>query len=726
MDLEKKTRLLKQMLPQVAPPELLESPRAELESMGMTESTGLEAAERGLMKIKTDRVLESAEAFGLEAIIHQQFRPAQYVINDDYHQPSAPWEYLGGADIKPRIKDAILSVGRIELPGDTFRKFGGTGFIVGPDLIMTNRHVAEIFAAGLGDRRLDFKRNHRSAINFRREQIPSDTESLAVLQVIMIHPYWDMALLKVAGLSNERKPLNLSVLHPDELNGRDVVIIGYPAQDQRNDLELQNRIFGGVFDVKRLQPGFLRQRRKIDSFENRVNAITHDASTLGGNSGSAVIDVKTGQVVALHFAGLYLDANFAVPAYELARDGRVVDAGVQFAGHVEQTNDWAGRWLIADQGIEGFTAGQSAPPSLPPLPPQQPQPQPQPQQPPQNSTVQVQGNSVTWTIPLSVTITFGTPQVSSAVGAAAGAAQLPQPAVAPVEGLFGETAAETVARAFSKFSARELGGSGFSWKAALAAGAASTLAYLDRPGVESMCLGTWRFDTCDFIQVNDTECFVASTANEVLVAFRGTAGTADWIRDLTLFSTNVEYGSVHEGFYLGMRQVKEPIARVLERVNAKNKSFVLTGHSLGGALATIAAAEFDEEYSVASVYTFGQPAVGKNDFHTFMQRFGSRFQRIVNDGDIVTKVPPGYIHVGKVHRFGFFGGVSNESVGAAESDGTKTPTMSETEFRALQLSIATGETTDSGTPHVEGIVPGISLLDHKMAKYLSKILKQLD
>jgi hypothetical protein len=43
-------------------------------------------------------------------------------------------------------------------------------------------------------------------------------------------------------------------------------------------------------------------RAKIASFENVVNAMTHDASTLGGNSGSAVIDVQTGQLVALHFA----------------------------------------------------------------------------------------------------------------------------------------------------------------------------------------------------------------------------------------------------------------------------------------------------------------------------------------------------------------------------------------------------------------------------------------
>ncbi len=74
--------------------------------------------------------------------------------------------------------------------------------------------------------------------------------------------------------------------------------------DLRNDVALQNQIFGQLFNVKRLQPGKLRPFEKIQSFENVVNALTHDASTLGGkNSGSAILNVKTGQVVALHLQG---------------------------------------------------------------------------------------------------------------------------------------------------------------------------------------------------------------------------------------------------------------------------------------------------------------------------------------------------------------------------------------------------------------------------------------
>src|SRR5207253_3798948 len=101
---------------------------------------------------------------------------------------------------------------------------------------------------------------------------------------------------------------------------------------------------GGVYYGKRLQPGVVRARAKVQSFENQVNAMTHDASTLGGNSGSAIIDVESGEVVALHFAGEYLKANYAVPMYELARDSRVVERKLNFGGSLTPTQDWAPAW----------------------------------------------------------------------------------------------------------------------------------------------------------------------------------------------------------------------------------------------------------------------------------------------------------------------------------------------------------------------------------------------
>ena len=100
-----------------------------------------------------------------------------------------------------------------------------------------------------------------------------------------------MALLEVDGLASVT-PLSLSTAPPGDLRERDVVVVGYPALDPRNAVDVQNRIFAGVFNVKRLQPGKLRDVESIRSFGHAVEAVTHDSSTLGGNSGSAVVDVQ--------------------------------------------------------------------------------------------------------------------------------------------------------------------------------------------------------------------------------------------------------------------------------------------------------------------------------------------------------------------------------------------------------------------------------------------------
>ena len=42
--------------------------------------------------------------------------------------------------------------------------------------------------------------------------------------------------------------------------------------------------------------------------------LEHDASTLGGNSGSVILDMATGLAIGLHFAGSFLQANYAIPA----------------------------------------------------------------------------------------------------------------------------------------------------------------------------------------------------------------------------------------------------------------------------------------------------------------------------------------------------------------------------------------------------------------------------
>ena len=309
----------------------------------------MEQARETVSRLERDEPLSAKDEFITEAIILPNERPVVDVVNGTYATPPAPFKQLGRKAARARIEAALPAIGRVELPDHPSLPYGGTGFVVGDGLLMTNRHVAELFATGLGRETLSFIPGQSAAVDFLRERERPDSLLFQIRRVAMVHPYWDMALLVVDGLAPVT-PLSLSTAAPGDLRERDVVVVGYPALDPRNAVDIQNRIFDSVFNVKRLQPGRLREVESIRSFGHSVEAVTHDSSTLGGNSGSAVLDVKTGEVVGLHFAGVYLEANYAVPAHELALDRRVVAAGVNFDAQIagDGAPPWESFWREAD------------------------------------------------------------------------------------------------------------------------------------------------------------------------------------------------------------------------------------------------------------------------------------------------------------------------------------------------------------------------------------------
>jgi endonuclease G, mitochondrial len=356
--------------------------------------------QRAVEKVRTNQLPSHDEQFALEAIVFPDKRPVFDIINDDFTIANPMWSLFDtDQDIHSRIRDVIPSIGRIEVPDSTLVPYLGTGFVVGDGLLMTNRHVAEAFATGLGLSNLNFITV--PAIDFKRELNDSDPEKkafLTVQKVLMIHPYWDMALLSVTGLPKSRKPLTLSLKHPEDAakDQQNVAVIGYPAFDPRNDAAVQNKVFDGVYYVKRLAPGKVGVPNvdpQVMSFGKLVSALTHDSSTLGGNSGSVVLDVSTGEVIALHFAGEYLKSNYGVPSSDLASDGRVIDAGVNFAkGAKAQAGPWDKYWQIK----EGAPVSAMSP-STPEASSSKPR----------ELGTSVRGGSVTLTVPIEITIRIG-------------------------------------------------------------------------------------------------------------------------------------------------------------------------------------------------------------------------------------------------------------------------------------------------------------------------------
>ncbi len=387
-----------------------------LEANPLVEATEqeVELARGAVDKLARAEEPSPAEYFALEAIVLPLERPVIDVVGGSFGEVPAPFTHLGTGPARQRIEAALPAVGRIGVPTRPALPFAGTGFVVGDGLLITNRHVAELFARGLGREELAFLPGHAAEVDFGQELGGGQGVPFEVRSVLMIHPYWDAALLAVDGLDVE--PLELLTADPAGLEDREVAVIGYPGFDARNDVELQYRIFRRVFNVKRLQPGRLRGRGKIDSFGNAVDAVTHDSSTLAGNSGSAVIEVETGKVVALHFAGRYLEANFGVPAFELARDGRVRDAGVRFSGALPQALEvWDELWRRADpEALEQPRKGSPSVRASVPAPAAA-----RPGAAPAAGTATAD-RSMTWSIPLEITLRLGG-RIGTAPAAAAAA-----------------------------------------------------------------------------------------------------------------------------------------------------------------------------------------------------------------------------------------------------------------------------------------------------------------
>lgn len=753
---EERVQRLRDYLKQISSDGEVEGARGELESAsGGTDDFALESRSAGddeeslafetldsLSRHEGPEDISDDGLLALEAVIHKTGRPAINIVQDTFRVPAGEWKLLGETQIRQRIEAAILSVGCVELPDDPAgRPYGGTGFIVGDDLLMTNRHVAEIFAVGLGDSGLRIRPGRTSAIDFRREIVAdeSEPELLKVLEVRMIHPYWDMALLKVAGLSQrlaalrQKKPalgdlgLKLAVDAPETLVGRNIVAIGYPAQDSRSDIQVQNQIFGGVFEVKRLLPGKFAARQQIVSFDQSVNAATHDSSTLGGNSGSLILDLDTGRVVGLHFAGEYLKSNYAVSPFDLAQDSRVVDAGVNFAGRLEPRGDFYGPIWAGLSRSESAGTNSPAPVADPFSTKTTQSVAPAPLS-SSAAAVPGAGSSVTWTVPLQISISIGAPTVSPA------ALVPPTGAATRSEGMF--SAARPAAN-WRLFDAASLRATRFDWKTALSLAYASRLAYENSVLVRDIATNTWGFSTCDFIEADDTQCFVASSSEAVLLSFRGTENLGDWLGNLNVIATTRPYGKVHRGF-LGAFQVV--VSELRSRLSSlAGRPLLVTGHSLGGALATVAAAEWQGAVPISWIYTYGQPAVGMGGFPAFVsQHHPGNFVRFVNDDDIVPRVPPAYRHVGRLLHFDARGNLqnrvesvlheaANRAVPGLVASPSEPPMLTETQFDQLRVMALEqrnqARTEGRETPNLEGLLPSFS--DHSLDNYIAKISLQI-
>lgn len=138
--------------------------------------------------------------------------------------------------------------------------------------------------------------------------------------------------------------------------------------------------------------------------------------------------------------------------------------------------------------------------------------------------------------------------------------------------------------------------------------------------------------------------FIAERKQTLYIIFRGTLTTQEWMRNISFNLKDYllpDYGKVHEGFIQIYKLTRDGLLTALSR-QKKNTKIIIAGHSLGGALATLAAPDIEAStgLKIGAIYTFGSPRVGDDSFvKAYNRAYSEKTFRIANTSDIVTSIP---------------------------------------------------------------------------------------
>jgi triacylglycerol lipase len=139
--------------------------------------------------------------------------------------------------------------------------------------------------------------------------------------------------------------------------------------------------------------------------------------------------------------------------------------------------------------------------------------------------------------------------------------------------------------------------------------------------------------------------FILESEEEVIVSFRGTVSDSNWLADSLAFHKDFPYaencGKVHLGFLKIYASCREELFNGLKEID-RTKKVIITGHSLGAALATIFAIDFAKNSSFENIklINFASPRVGNQKFCNAVNKELAEIVRIVNVHDVVTLLPP--------------------------------------------------------------------------------------
>lgn len=152
----------------------------------------------------------------------------------------------------------------------------------------------------------------------------------------------------------------------------------------------------------------------------------------------------------------------------------------------------------------------------------------------------------------------------------------------------------------------------------------------------------------------DTQSFVAVNGDYLVFTGQGTTSVKDWMIDFTLYRSKVPYLRkclVHAGFMKSYNSIRERVHECIQSIMKERtiRGIICTGHSLFGAIATVASLDFKFKFPDLEVIcvSFGAPRAGSRKFAKLFNDNIDKSYRCVRLKDPIafTPIAPRFSHV---------------------------------------------------------------------------------
>ncbi|KAL8844090.1 MAG: hypothetical protein Q9176_001496 [Flavoplaca citrina] len=154
-------------------------------------------------------------------------------------------------------------------------------------------------------------------------------------------------------------------------------------------------------------------------------------------------------------------------------------------------------------------------------------------------------------------------------------------------------------------------------------------------------------DVTGYVAIDNTRALT-------VLAFRGSSSVRNWITNINFPAEPTDICpscTAHDGFWDSWVEARPGVLAALKTAAAShpNNRVIVTGHSLGGAIASLAAAEIRKSGITADLYTYGAPRIAGRVLSNFItnQNKGGNY-RVTHKNDPVPRLPPvvlGFVHI---------------------------------------------------------------------------------